>query len=124
MGTETITIKATNKNPTPLILADNEGHHGNSAATDKAFTTKVSNGDTVKWKNKNNSDITSFSIQCDSNNVFVPGDPKIKSNGNWEGTISDSASGDESYSVIYYVEGTKYTQDPKLRIKSSGSGNV
>ena len=122
MGTETITIKATTAAPTPLILADNEGHSGNSAATDKAFTTKVSNGDTVKWKNKNNSDIASFTITCDSNSLFVAGDPKIKSNGNWEGTISATATGDEEYTVNYFVGTTEYHQDPKLRIKTSGTG--
>lgn len=124
MGTETITIKATTEDPTPLILADNEGHHGNSAATDKAFTTEVSNGDTVKWKNKNNSDITSFTISCNSNSLFASGDPQQKNNG-WEGTISETATGDEEYTINYYVEGVteEQHQDPKLRIKTSGSGN-
>ena len=123
MGTETITIKATTEKPAPLILADNEGHHGNSTATDKAFTTEVRKGDTVKWKNKSGSDITSFSITCNSNSLFVSGDPKSKNNG-WEGTISENATGDEEYIINYYVKDVvdEQHQDPKLRIKSSGSG--
>ncbi|MDT0551969.1 hypothetical protein [Urechidicola vernalis] len=120
MGTEIITICATTTTPHPLTLSDNQGHNSNTNAGDKDFTTDVQPGDKVKWKIGPNCAVQSItSITCvNGDNLFSEG-PDPKQNGDWEGTISDDATGTEEYTIGYTVGGAPYTQDPKLRIPPS-----
>lgn len=115
MATETIYISLVT-GTTNLHLSDNEGHSG-----DGTITTDVSPGDTVTWKISGSgiSGITSIYAKPDSQDIFSS-DPAKNPDGSWTGTVSSSATGQESYGIKYMVSGTEYDDDPILRINPDG----
>lgn len=114
MSTETIIISKQSTG-TGLYLEDNEGHTG-----DNTITTTVDPGDTVIWKLKKDGgidEITGISAKSDSQDIFS-NDPEKQSDGTWKGTVSTSATGNESYNIKYKIGGTEYTDDPELQVNN------
>ncbi len=113
----TIELKAVVKNGKVVLrLKDSEGHDA-----DKSITTDASPGDTIIWKlanNSNISEIVNVYKKTESQDVFSP-DPHKDTDVEWQGTISETASGTESYNIkfIYEEDGKVYTDDPKVVIK-------
>ena len=102
---------------TGLYLEDNEGHSG-----DDNITTDVSPGDSVTWKLKEDGGITKLTginekEESGNQNIFSSGPTKV-SDSEWQGTVSTGASGTESYSINYEINGTPYTDDPKLKVNT------
>ncbi len=97
---------------TNLHLSDSEGHDG-----DGTITTDVKPGDNVTWQIASGANISSIDSIYDkvSNNIFSSG-PSSQPNGTWTGTVSSSASGSESYGILYTVDGTQYDDDPILDV--------
>ncbi len=113
MATETIYISLVS-GTTNLHLHDNEGHEG-----DGSITTIVSPGDTVTWQiasGANISEITSIYAKAGSQDIFSS-DPVSNGDGTWTGTVSNSATGEESYGIKYMVNGVEYDDDPKLQVQ-------
>jgi len=100
-------------NPPELHLTDSEGHSG-----DGNLTTDVSCGGKVVWEIVSGSGISSIIIakKSSSQDIFSE-DPKVKSDGSWKGTISETATGEESYDIAFIVDKVGYICDPVLRIK-------
>ena len=112
----TITISATNANPSPPTLSDEKGLTSSTSEGDKNFTTQVANGQVVKWVKAG--DITAINAitKDGGTNLFQSG-PAQQADGSWMGVIGDFPStSDESYSIQYTVNGTLYTQDPRLKM--------
>lgn len=98
---------------TGLHLSDNEGHSG-----DGTITTIVREGDTVIWKLASNSGITAITNiypKTGSENIFS-NPPMLQPDGSWEGTVANSISGNESYSIDYNIGEDSYTDDPELDV--------
>ena len=113
MATETIFISLVS-GTTELHLTDNEGHSG-----DGNLTTDVSPGDTVIWKisaGANISSISSIYKKVSSQDIFST-DPSEQNSGFWKGTVSDSATGKETYGIKYMIDGKEYDCDPVLQVK-------
>ncbi|WKV12150.1 hypothetical protein [Marivirga harenae] len=120
MSTEIINISKQEGN-NHLYLTDNEGHAGKDS-----ITTQVHPGDTVTWKlvpNGGIDQITGITAKPDSQDIFSvdpapvnPNDPKT----DWTGTISENATGTESYSIGYKIGDNNYTDDPDLEMKHGG----
>ena len=116
MATEKIFISK-QANSTGLYLSDNEGHSG-----DGTITTIVHEGDTVIWKLKPNGGITSITNiypKTGSENIFS-NPPILQPDGSWKGTVANSISGSESYSIDYNIGVDSYTDDPELKVKDEG----
>jgi hypothetical protein len=114
--THTINISATNDNPTPLVISDDEGHSANTDVGDQNLTTEIEPGDIIVWVK--GGDITSIDAITEKagTNLFSV-DPGPQSNGTWQGTVGDQPSEtEESYSITYTVDGAQHTQDPKLKM--------
>ncbi|GGW44450.1 RICIN domain-containing protein [Arenibacter certesii] len=123
-ATNTITISATTKNPTPLVIHDDEGDSSHTHHGDDELTTKVTNGDTVIWQFEGD-------ISCidnvferprkDKKNDLFRMDPmrqRAPKDGIWLGVIGSLPPGsEESYAITYTVNGKHYTQDPKLKMR-------
>lgn len=93
---------------TPLSLSDN----GNST---------VSQGDTVTWMISNLSGVAAITgiVDNSTNQLFSTPPAKMPGNsGNWQGTISNTASGSETYTIQYQIVGstTIYSFDPTIQI--------
>ena len=99
---------------TNLHLSDSEGHSG-----DGTITTDVDPGDNVTWRIDSGANISSIDSIYDkvANDIFST-DPAKQSDGTWKGTVSNSASGSESYGIKYTVDGTQYDDDPELQVKN------
>ncbi len=99
-----------------LILSDSEGHH-----KEGSITTTVNNGDVVTWICSLDGGIATIDAigpKGSSQDIFSP-DPAPTDNTSrtWSGTISETASGEESYNITYTPEGgTQTTDDPKIVI--------
>lgn len=116
MATETIFISK-ESGGNGLYLSDNEGHSG-----DGNITTDVDPGDTVIWKLSKNGgidEITDISAKNGSQDIFSS-DPAKQNDGSWKGTVSNTATGTESYFIKYKINGTEYTDDPELDIQDDG----
>ncbi|WKN33512.1 hypothetical protein PZB74_09235 [Porifericola rhodea] len=101
-----------NGNTNNLYLRDSEGHEGVNT-----ITTDVSCDDDVEWIVGNGIDeITNIVAKSGSQNIFSSG-PTKRADGNWEGTVCQHASGSESYSIEYKIDGQTMTDDPKFRVK-------
>lgn len=116
MGAETIWISKQSTG-TGLYLEDNEGHTGNND-----ITTIVSPGDSVTWKLKDGGGITKLTgisekQQPNNQDIFSSGPSRV-SDSEWQGTVSTSASGTESYSIDYEIDGTPYSDDPDLDVQT------
>lgn len=112
MATEKIFISK-QTNGTGLYLSDNEGHSG-----DGTITTIVHEGDTVIWQLKPNGGITSITNiypKTGSENIFST-NPIAQPDGSWKGTVANSISGTESYSIDYNIGENSYTDDPDLEV--------
>lgn len=112
MATETIYIRKETDN-TGLHLSDNEGHSG-----DGSITTTVQEGDTVIWqlaKNSGITEITNIYPKTGSENIFS-NPPVQQPDGSWKGTVANSISGSESYSIDYNIGEDSYTDDPDLQV--------
>lgn len=112
--TITITFSATKDNPFPPTISDGV-HSSNTGPGDTAFVTSVKRGNNVVFKK--DGDISSFTcLKATSGNVFSD-PPAPQPNGSWQGVIGNFGDNtEESYSITYVVNGTSYTQDPKLQI--------
>ncbi len=114
MATEIIYIRK-QENSTGLHLSDNEGH-----SADGSITTIVHEGDTVIWQLKKNSGITAITNiypKTGSENIFSSS-PVLQPDGSWKGTVANSISGSESYSIDYTIGDDSYTDDPKLDVQT------
>jgi len=116
MAEETIYISKQTTG-TGLFLSDNEGHSG-----DNSITTNVNPGDTVTWQLKSGGGITKLTgisekDEPGNQNIFSSGPTKV-SDTEWQGTVSVSALGNESYCIDYEIDGQPYSDDPKLVIKT------
>lgn len=112
MAIETIFIRK-QENNTGLHLSDNEGHSG-----DGSITTTVNEGDTVVWQLKPKggiTEITNIYPKTGSENIFST-NPTAQPDGSWKGTVANSISGTESYSIDYNIGKDSYTDDPKLEV--------
>ncbi len=119
MPTHTITITATNANPYPLSISDDEGNTANTETTDAALTTKISAGDTVIWVPAGNiSSIDNIIDKSAPLNLFSAGPANMNDGtGRWSGTVGTQPSDtEESYSLVYTVNGVQHTEDPKLKM--------
>jgi len=113
MSKETINISlVAGSNPPELYLSDSEGHHGEGN-----LTTNVNCGDKVIWEIVAESGISSISIcrKRDSEDIFSK-DPRAQQDGSWKGTVSNDATGEETYNIGYTVDGEDYVCDPILKI--------
>ncbi len=113
MATETIFISK-QANGTGLHLSDNEGHSG-----DGIITTIVGAGDTVIWQQVSNGGITAITNiypKPGSENIFST-NPAKQTDGRWQGTVANSISGSESYSIDYTIGEISYTDDPELEVR-------
>ncbi|UII32390.1 hypothetical protein LVD17_00865 [Fulvivirga ulvae] len=113
MATETIFISKQTSG-TGLYLSDNEGHSG-----DNTITTTVSPGDTVVWQLVNDGgidEIVNIYPKVGSQDIFSS-DPAKQGDGSWKGTVSSSASGNESYNIAYKINGVEYVDDPELEVQ-------
>ncbi len=111
----TITISATNANPFPPTISDGV-HTTSTEIDDENLVTSVKPGYEVVFKKAG--DITNITAitETDGTNVFSTL-PTQQPDGSWKGTIGNfPANSEESYSISYLVNGTSYTQDPKLQI--------
>lgn len=111
----TIYMKAIKKGDrVVLFLYDSEGHKG-----DKTITTIAHQGDIVTWKLMKNSkikEIVNVYAKITSQDVFSQNPQKI-SDTEWQGVISESASGTESYNIDYkYIDDSVITDDPQIII--------
>jgi hypothetical protein len=117
MSTDIINISKQEGN-NRLYLTDNEGHTGKDN-----ITTDVKPGDTVTWKlvpNGGIDQITGINPKTGSQDIFsvdpVPvnkDDPKS----DWTGTVSENATGTESYSIDYKIGGASFKDDPDLEVE-------
>jgi len=120
MSTEIINIRKQEGN-NGLYLTDNEGHSGKNN-----ITTKVKPGDTVTWKlvpNGGIDQITGITAKPNSQDIFSidpasknPNDPAS----DWTATVSESAKGDESYSIAYKIGDESLVDDPELEVDDEG----
>jgi len=95
-----------------LHLRDSEGHSGEST-----ITTDVHTGDTVQWVLRDGIDeITGIQPKKGSQNIFSRGPAKAE-DGSWVGEVSESATGEERYSIGYTINGRAFTDDPQLKVK-------
>ncbi|MEK6477808.1 hypothetical protein WJR50_09750 [Catalinimonas sp. 4WD22] len=95
-----------------LYLRDSEGHAGKNT-----ITTDVQAGDEVEWVlGEGVDEITNIYPKSGSQNIFN-GSPFRKANGNWEGTVCNSATGSELYSIDYRIGAQTYSDDPELKVK-------
>ncbi|MCF6359536.1 MAG: hypothetical protein L3J29_02100 [Cyclobacteriaceae bacterium] len=112
MATKTINISK-QATGTGLYLTDNEGHAG-----DGTITTIVREGDTVVWQLKPKggiTEITNIYPKTGSENIFS--NPPIQQpDGSWKGTVANSISGSESYSIDYNIGKDSYTDDPEILV--------
>lgn len=112
-GKETIYVSlVAGSNPPELYLTDSEGHSGEGH-----LTTIVEPGDKVTWEIVEGSGISSITITKDqgSQDIFSK-DPKGQPDGSWKGTISETASGEENYTIGFKIGDDDYVCDPILRI--------
>ncbi len=113
----TIELKAiVKKGEVTLRLKDSQGHEA-----DKSITTDAWRGDTITWKlanSSNISEIVNVYKKPESQNVFSP-DPHKVTDVEWQGTISERASGSELYNIDFRYEedGIVYTDDPVIQIR-------
>ncbi len=96
-----------------LIFSDNEGQHG------QHIRPKVNKGGTVTWLCAPNSGIASIdaiSKNADSQDVFKKDPaPVSPDNCTWEGEISETAEGEETYTISYTASsGDKCKLDPVI----------
>lgn len=115
MATETVYVGiVAGSNPPVLHLSDSEGHSG-----DGNLTTNVNPGDKVVWEIVSGSGISAITIakKPTSNDIFSK-DPKVKSDGSWKGTISDTATGEESYNIGFTIGSVDHVCDPILKINT------
>ncbi len=97
-----------------LILSDSEGHHGEGS-----ITTKVNSGDKVTWECSVDSCIGSIvAIKAKEGSQDIFSDDPVAADSTSikrEGTISENASGKESYYITYTTKGgEQLTDDPVL----------
>jgi hypothetical protein len=113
--THYVYVNATNNDPFPPHLSDDENHSASTADGDKNMTTDVGPGDTVIWSKSG--DITSLDnvFESGNGNDLFSTDPALQANGTWQGVIG-TLEGDniETYSITYTVNGQSHTQDPKI----------
>lgn len=116
MGKETINVGlVADSNPPELHLTDSEGHSVDGGN----LTTTVKHKDKVIWDIVSKSGISAITIskKASSQDIFSK-DPAVQPDGSWKGTISDTASGEESYNIGYTVNNVNYVCDPILQIKT------
>ena len=95
-----------------LHLRDSEGHSG-----DESIITDVRAGDTVQWVVSEGIDeITGIYPKNGSRNIFSSGPTKTE-DGSWVGTVGESASGSELYSIDYKIGASTFRDDPQLDVK-------
>ena len=95
-----------------LHLRDSEGHAG----TDNIIT-DVHAGDTIQWVIRDGIDeITGIYPKNGSQNIFSSGPAKTE-DGSWVGTVDESVSGSELYSIDYKIGASAFTDDPELKVK-------
>jgi len=120
MSTDIINISKQEGN-NRLYLTDNEGHSGKDN-----ITTKVKPGDSVTWKlvpNGGIDQITGINPKTGSQDIFSadpapvnPDDPKS----DWTGTVSENATGTESYNIAYKIEEESFVDDPEMEVDEKG----
>ncbi|WP_296622116.1 hypothetical protein [Marivirga sp.] len=120
MSTEIINISKQEGN-NQLYLTDNEGHSGKNN-----ITTNVKKGDTVTWKlvpNGGIDQITGITAKPNSQDIFsvnpAPVDPNDPAS-DWTGTVSENATGSESYSIAYKIGNDPFVDDPELEVDEKG----
>ena len=113
----TLTVGATIAQPFPPTLANDQGFTSITEPADQNTTTFVLPGEVMTWKPSG--DITSIDniIETGGENVFSVNPTKQK-DGSWSGTIGAFSGEEETYSIIYTVNGTSYTQDPRIRVRA------
>lgn len=118
MSSEIIKISK-EENSNGLYLTDNEGNEGPDT-----ITTPVKPGDTVTWKLKKDGgidQITAITNKAGSQNIFSDGPKQVKegdSTSDWTGTVSEDATGSESYSIDYKIGDEPFTDDPILKVNN------
>jgi hypothetical protein len=138
MATHTITIYATNANPLPLSISDDEGHTASTHDDDANLTTEFINGDTIRFEISTNAGCNIASISAinitdltdgngNSYNLFstLPA-PAGDGTTAWSGVVGVPShpptetyeSAAESYTISFTMtDGTNHTEDPRLKIK-------
>jgi hypothetical protein len=114
----TIVVSATKTTPFPPTISDGT-NVGTTQSGDEDLTTGVGVGYTVTIKMGGDiSAINRIYPNRDSPNLFSKG-PDLQPDGTWLGVIGTFPKDTiESYSIDYTVNGTLYTQDPKIRINA------
>jgi hypothetical protein len=114
----TIVVSATTAAPFPPTISDGT-NVGSTESEDANLTTNVGTGYTITLKKGGDiSAINNIYPNLNSPNLFSQG-PTLQPDGSWVGVIGSLPKNTtESYSIDYTVNGTMYTQDPKLMINS------
>lgn len=103
---------------TNLHLSDSEGHSG-----DGTITTDVQPGQSVEWviDDSNITALTNIYAKTGSEDIFSSGPSQESGSTSWLGTVSSSATGEESYSIDYNTTSASgLTDDPKLKVQTGG----
>ena len=111
------TVKLESSGGTPAnscVLSDNNG----DASGGETFEIDATSGQSVKFLivAKNGSTPVSykeFRYEGGVSTVFNP----FPTSSNWTGTATGSGGQTESYYIDFYVNGTEYTLDPRIKIK-------
>ena len=118
----TITIYISKQaNGTGLHLEDSEGH-----SADNSITTIANPGDTIIWQLKAGGgidQITAITAKEGSQDVFSTDPAPVDTSNpatNWQGVVSTSATGTESYNIAYKIGQTPYTDDPEIEVEDDG----
>lgn len=114
----TIVVSATKTTPFPPTISDGT-NVGSTESGDQNLITNVGSGYTVTIKMGGDiSAISNIYPNDGSPNLFSKG-PDLQADGTWVGVIGTfPKSSVESYSIDYTVDGTLYTQDPKIMVNS------
>lgn len=111
----TIVVSATTAAPFPPTISDGT-NVGSTEIGDENLTTNVGKGYTITIKKGGDiSAINNIYPNLNSPNLFSTV-PTLQADGSWVGVIGTfPQSTTESYSIDYTVNGTLYTQDPKIQ---------
>lgn len=114
----TIVVSATTAAPFPPTISDGT-NVGSTETGDENLTTNVGAGYTVTIKKGGDiSAINNIYPNLNSPNLFSQG-PVLQADGSWVGVIGTLPKNTtESYSIDYTVNGTMYTQDPKIQMNA------
>ena len=102
-----------------VVLVDDNGDQDTTSGDSSTFKIRASSGDNVQFRIVaiNMTDTMAFvSFDKESGDTVFSSLPS-SSNG-WNGTVSGSTGDDEFFGITFTVNGTQYTLDPEINIKT------